>query len=90
MLIYLLLMQLMQVLKDISIEIDGIKFQFDSNGNPNIGYNVIQWVWVDYNVELQNVGSFLQNLSIDKSLFIWYTDDSMVRCKNIFSHGINQ
>uniref|UniRef100_A0A3B4AI54 Taste receptor type 1 member 3 n=1 Tax=Periophthalmus magnuspinnatus TaxID=409849 RepID=A0A3B4AI54_9GOBI len=70
--------KLMPILKNISIDVNGTKFQFDSNGNPNIGYNVMQWVWQDSNVHFRNVGSFLPSLSINKSLFTWHTKDSTV------------
>uniref|UniRef100_A0A8C6T5U0 Taste receptor type 1 member 3 n=1 Tax=Neogobius melanostomus TaxID=47308 RepID=A0A8C6T5U0_9GOBI len=69
---------LMQVLKHISININGTNVQFNSDGNPNVGYNVIQWVWENSAVHLQNVGSFLSTLSIDKSNFTWHTEDSAV------------
>ncbi|XP_072308738.1 taste receptor type 1 member 3 [Eucyclogobius newberryi] len=70
--------KLMQVLKNISIDINGTKFHFDSTGNPNVGYQVIQWNWEDSNVQLRNVGSFQHNLTINKSLFTWHTEDSTV------------
>ncbi|KAJ0068901.1 hypothetical protein NL108_014011 [Boleophthalmus pectinirostris] len=70
--------KLLQVLKNISIDVSGTKFQFDSNGNPNIGYNVIQWVWNDSNVQFRNAGTFRKTLSINKLLITWHTKDSMV------------
>ncbi|XP_072308739.1 taste receptor type 1 member 3-like [Eucyclogobius newberryi] len=70
--------KLLQVLKNISIYINGTKFEYDSNGNPNIGYNVIQWVWKNSNLHFRNVGTFLQTLSINKSFLSWHTEGSMV------------
>ncbi|KAK7915879.1 hypothetical protein WMY93_011640 [Mugilogobius chulae] len=70
--------KLMQVIKNISIDINGTKFKFDNNGNPNIGYQVVEWKWKGSNLILLNVGSFLYNLTIDKSLFTWHTEDSSV------------
>uniref|UniRef100_A0A8C6TXD4 Taste receptor type 1 member 3 n=1 Tax=Neogobius melanostomus TaxID=47308 RepID=A0A8C6TXD4_9GOBI len=74
---------LLQVLKNISFDINGTKFEYDSDGNPNIGYDVIQWVWNGSNLRFQYVGTYLHNLSIDKALFTWHTEDSTVRCKKI-------
>ncbi|XP_039654326.1 taste receptor type 1 member 3 [Perca fluviatilis] len=65
--------KLSQVLKKTSIDINGMRLQFDTNGNPNIGYNVIEWVWNDSGFKYLEVGSFYQQLSINKTLFKWHT-----------------
>ncbi|KAJ0068902.1 hypothetical protein NL108_014010 [Boleophthalmus pectinirostris] len=70
--------KLLPVLKNISFDINGTKFEYDSNGNPNIGYNVMQWVWNNSNLHFRNVGTFLKTLSLNKSLFTWHTEGSMV------------
>uniref|UniRef100_A0A3P9CA07 Taste receptor type 1 member 3 n=1 Tax=Maylandia zebra TaxID=106582 RepID=A0A3P9CA07_9CICH len=36
--------KLLQVLKNTSVDINGTDLDFDKDSNPNIGYNVIQWV----------------------------------------------
>uniref|UniRef100_A0A3B4AIC8 Taste receptor type 1 member 3 n=1 Tax=Periophthalmus magnuspinnatus TaxID=409849 RepID=A0A3B4AIC8_9GOBI len=66
------------ILKNISFDINGTMFEYDSNGNPNIGYNVMQWVWNDSNLHFRNVGTFLKSLSLNKSLFTWHTEGSTV------------
>ncbi|KAK7915880.1 hypothetical protein WMY93_011641 [Mugilogobius chulae] len=70
--------KLLQVMKNISFYINGSKFEYDSDGNPNIGYNVIQWVWNNSDLHVQNVGTFLKTLSLNKTLFTWHTEDSKV------------
>nr|XP_029132241.1 taste receptor type 1 member 3 [Labrus bergylta] len=65
--------KLLEVLKSTSVEINGKDLVFDSNGNPNIGYKVLQWVWNDSVLAFQTVGSFYKNLTINKTLFTWHT-----------------
>uniref|UniRef100_A0A3Q3ANC4 Taste receptor type 1 member 3 n=1 Tax=Kryptolebias marmoratus TaxID=37003 RepID=A0A3Q3ANC4_KRYMA len=60
--------KLLEVLRNTSIDINGTKLEFNENGNPNIGYNVIQWDWSSSGVEFDVVGSYFQNnLSITES-----------------------
>lgn len=62
-----------------SVNISGKHLEFDSNGNPNIGYKMIEWVWNGSEVNFINVGSFHdQQLTINKTLFKWHTDNSEV------------
>ncbi|XP_038553547.1 taste receptor type 1 member 3 [Micropterus salmoides] len=68
--------KLLKVLGNTSVELNGTLLKFDSNGNPNIGYNVVQWVWDDSGFNLMDVGSFDEKLSINKSLFKWHTTNS--------------
>ncbi|XP_041639530.1 taste receptor type 1 member 3 [Cheilinus undulatus] len=70
--------KLLKVLKNTSVEVKGTNLVFDSNGNPNIGYNVIQWVWNDSVWDYETVGNFYITLSINKSLFTWHTPNSQV------------
>ncbi|KAM9859328.1 taste receptor type 1 member 3 [Aulostomus maculatus] len=70
--------KLSKVLKNTSIDINGAHLEFDDNGNPNLGYTLIEWVWKDLDVEFIAVGSFYEELYINKSLFKWHTANSEV------------
>ncbi|XP_034543607.1 taste receptor type 1 member 3 [Notolabrus celidotus] len=70
--------KLLEVLRNTSVEINGTNVVFDSDGNPNIGYNMIQWEWEDTILKFRPVGSFYQTLTINKSQFIWHTSNSEV------------
>ncbi|KAF7659174.1 hypothetical protein LDENG_00002160 [Lucifuga dentata] len=70
--------QLLDVLKRVSLDINGTNLVFDRNGNPNIGYNLVEWVWNNSSVHFIEVGNFYQNLSINMSLFKWHTENSKV------------
>ncbi|XP_010729654.3 taste receptor type 1 member 3 [Larimichthys crocea] len=67
--------KLLEQLRNTSVDINGVHLEFDSNGNPNIGYNLIQWVWNESHFEFIDVGSFYKKLNISKSLFTWHTED---------------
>ncbi|XP_039972000.1 taste receptor type 1 member 3 [Xiphias gladius] len=70
--------KLLEVLRNTSVNINGTHLVFDSNGNPNIGYSVVEWVWKPSGVDFIDVGSFNEQLSINKSLFKWHTANSEV------------
>ncbi|XP_038871260.1 taste receptor type 1 member 3-like [Salvelinus namaycush] len=65
--------QLLEVLKKVNFSLNGSHFEFDSNGNPNIGYNVLQWVWRNNSLSFKDVGTFYKNLSINNTLIQWHT-----------------
>ncbi|XP_077582531.1 taste receptor type 1 member 3 isoform X2 [Stigmatopora nigra] len=67
--------KLLRVLQNTSFNINGKHLVFDSSGNPNIGYIVIQWVWTDSNLGFLVVGSFEEELRINKSRFKWHTEN---------------
>lgn len=69
----------MGALKNMSVDINGTHLVFDSDGNPNIGYNVVEWVWKDSGVvDFMEVGSFNDKLDINSSRFIWHTANLQV------------
>lgn len=69
-----LVLQLLEVLRNTSVNINGTKLEFSEGGNPNIGYNVIQWHWRSSGVEFNVVGSYFQNqLFINESKLTWHT-----------------
>ncbi|XP_024126448.1 taste receptor type 1 member 3 [Oryzias melastigma] len=71
--------KLLEVLKEISVNISNTSLKFDENGNPNIGYTVIQRILDDKNSSETFVGSYQSEiLNINKTLFKWYTNDSMI------------
>ncbi|KAM6980697.1 taste receptor type 1 member 3 [Aplochiton taeniatus] len=47
--------QLLKEIKNISVNLDGTHLQFDSNGDPSIGYNILQWVWQKDKLEFKDV-----------------------------------
>lgn len=71
-------LQLLEVLKEVNFSLNGSHFEFDSNGNPNIGYNVLQWVWRNNSLSFKDVGSFYKNLSINNTLIQWHTGSTKV------------
>lgn len=75
---YNLILQLLKILQNTSLDIKGIHIEFDSNGNPNIGYNLIEWVWKGSYLEFIPVGSYEHGLFINKSLFEWHTENKEV------------
>ncbi|AWP02602.1 putative taste receptor type 1 member 3 [Scophthalmus maximus] len=70
--------ELLEVLRNMSVNVNGTHLVFDSNGNPNIGYNLIEWTWEASGVEFLEVGSFNDELIINRSLFKWHTENSEV------------
>ncbi|XP_075997299.1 taste receptor type 1 member 3 [Genypterus blacodes] len=70
--------QLLDVLKSVSLDIDGTHLAYDSDGNPNIGYNLIEWVWKDSDLRFIEVGNFHKYFTINKTLLKWHTEDSKV------------
>lgn len=68
--------RLLETLRNTSVDINGTRLVFDKDGNPNLGYNVIQWVWNGSEVDFMNVGNFYKTLQINESLFKWHTNNS--------------
>lgn len=72
-------MQLLEVLKNTSVDINGTHLEFDENGNPNIGYNLVEWIWTASGIDFKRVGTYYnKTLSINKTLFKWHTPNSEV------------
>ncbi|XP_073323757.1 taste receptor type 1 member 3 [Pagrus major] len=68
--------KLLETLRNTSVDMNGTRLVFDSDGNPNIGYNLVEWNWTGSAVEFIEIGSYEQNLDINKSLFKWHTGNS--------------
>lgn len=68
----------METIRNTSVDINGTHLVFDSDGNPNIGYNLVEWVWEPTGLKFMEVGSFFKVLEINASLFKWHTPDSQV------------
>ncbi|XP_029005495.1 taste receptor type 1 member 3 [Betta splendens] len=70
--------KLLEVLRNTSVNVLGTQLVFDSSGNPNLGYNLIQWVWKSWGVDFTYAGGYYQQLSINVSLLRWHTADGQV------------
>lgn len=60
------------------MDINGTKLEFDSNGNPNIGYDLVELTWKNSTLEFLKIGNFNKILNINMSLFQWHTKNSEV------------
>uniref|UniRef100_A0A3Q0RW54 Taste receptor type 1 member 3 n=1 Tax=Amphilophus citrinellus TaxID=61819 RepID=A0A3Q0RW54_AMPCI len=69
--------KLLKVLSNTSFNINGTQIEFDKDGNPNIGYDVIQWVWRNSSqLDFRTVGKYSeQQLNIHKNHFEWHTGE---------------
>lgn len=72
------LLQLLEFLRNISVDVLGTNLVFDSSGNPNLGYNLIQWVWKTWGVDFTYIGGYYDQLSINLSLVNWHTGNGEV------------
>ncbi|XP_005943707.1 taste receptor type 1 member 3 [Haplochromis burtoni] len=65
--------KLLETLRNTSVNINGTRIEFDDNGNPNMGYNVIQWDWKDPSkVNFKTVGNYTEEkLFLNEALFNW-------------------
>ncbi|XP_003973391.2 taste receptor type 1 member 3 [Takifugu rubripes] len=70
--------KLLEALKNISLNLSGTQIEFDASGNPNVGYNLVEWVWTESGLDFKDIGSFNEKLEINKSLFTWHTENSEV------------
>lgn len=73
--------KLVEVLRNLSIDIKGIHFEFDKSDNPNIGYNLVQWVWKDSELHFVSVWNWTgpeTELKISKSLIKWYKNSEQI------------
>ncbi|XP_056294162.1 taste receptor type 1 member 3 [Pseudoliparis swirei] len=70
--------KLLEVLKNTSVDINGTHLKFDSSGNPNIGFDIIEWVWKDSGLDFVAVGNYAGQLYINKTLLKWHTVNSEV------------
>lgn len=71
-------MQLLEVLRNTSVDVMDKRLVFDSSGNPNLGYSLIQWVWKSWGVDFTVVGGYYEQLSINLSRLNWHTEDGEV------------
>ncbi|KAA0707507.1 Taste receptor type 1 member 3 [Triplophysa tibetana] len=70
--------QLLKKLRNVTMNISGIPFKFDSEGNPNFGYDLLQWNFNGSTVDFKVIGYFYQNLTIQKQDIKWHTANSKV------------
>ncbi|KAM3620901.1 uncharacterized protein V6R79_003512 [Siganus canaliculatus] len=67
--------KLLQFLRNSSVHVNGKNLVYDSKGNPNIGYDVIQWNWTDLNNFIP-IGNFSTNLTINKGGIQWHKNET--------------
>lgn len=69
----------METLRNTSVDVNGTHLEFDSEGNPNIGYNLLQWNRTDSGkIDFIDIGHFEKKLNFSKRLIRWHTKDSKV------------
>ena len=61
------------MIKNVSVELNGTHFTFDKSGNPNIGYDIVHWVWGRKILQFKQVGAYYQTFSINRTLIKWHT-----------------
>lgn len=61
-----------------AMDINGMHFEYDSNGNPNIGYDVVEWRFNNSVVEFIDIGSFDKNLTLNKTRIKWHTHTGVI------------
>ncbi|KAM9443980.1 taste receptor type 1 member 3 [Clarias gariepinus] len=77
--------QLLPWVKNVSLNLSGTQIKFTSDGNPNIGYDFLAWVFQNSTVTFQNIGTYNQNLTIYKQRIKWHTANNTVptsRCSS--------
>uniref|UniRef100_A0A8C1H935 Taste receptor type 1 member 3 n=3 Tax=Cyprinus carpio TaxID=7962 RepID=A0A8C1H935_CYPCA len=83
--------QLLQSLQKVSVDLEGVNFKFDKEGNPNFGYDVMQWNFSDTTVQFDIIGFFYQNLKINKNNIKWHMKNGKVPLSTCSSDcGIGQ
>ncbi|KAI5093266.1 taste receptor type 1 member 3 precursor [Silurus meridionalis] len=70
--------QLLPWVQKVSLNLNGANISFDAEGNPNIGYDLLEWVFQNSTITFRNIGTFFQNLTIDKKLIKWHTANNTV------------
>ncbi|XP_076861650.1 taste receptor type 1 member 3 [Brachyhypopomus gauderio] len=70
--------QLLEKLQNISLTLNGTQIEFNDKGNPDIGYDVLVWVFGNHTVTFKDIGTFNQNITINKQLIKWHTANSTV------------
>ncbi|KAK3536339.1 hypothetical protein QTP86_006369 [Hemibagrus guttatus] len=77
--------QLLPWVQKVSMKLNGAEIKFDTEGNPSIGYDLLAWVFQNNTVSFKNIGTFVQNLTIDKKLIKWHTRNNTIptsRCSS--------
>uniref|UniRef100_A0A673J1C6 Taste receptor type 1 member 3 n=1 Tax=Sinocyclocheilus rhinocerous TaxID=307959 RepID=A0A673J1C6_9TELE len=76
--------QLLRSLQKVSVDLEGVNFKFDKEGNPSFGYDVMQWNFNDTTVLFDVIGYFYQNLTINENNITWHTKNG----KHILTNGL--
>uniref|UniRef100_A0A8B9H395 Taste receptor type 1 member 3 n=1 Tax=Astyanax mexicanus TaxID=7994 RepID=A0A8B9H395_ASTMX len=70
--------QLLKKLQKVSLTLNNANIEFDAEGNPSIGYDVVVWIFQNSTVYFRDIGNFTKNITIDKPLIKWHTANSAV------------
>ncbi|XP_070696304.1 taste receptor type 1 member 1 [Pempheris klunzingeri] len=70
--------ELLHWLKQVRFSLGNTSVDFDMNGDPPTGYDIISWVWRGTNLTLREVGSFSPDpisLTVDADLIEWFSTE---------------
>ncbi|KAI4899621.1 hypothetical protein NFI96_030397 [Prochilodus magdalenae] len=70
--------QVLQKLQKVSLDLNGAHIEFDKQGNPSIGYEIVEWIFQNNTVTFQNIGTFTRNITINTQSILWHTANSAV------------
>ncbi|KAL2090797.1 hypothetical protein ACEWY4_013060 [Coilia grayii] len=70
--------QLLEETKKVSLNISGTPFEFDTKGNPSMGYELLVWTWKEHQMNFTPIGNFFKKLSINEALIQWHTKSNQV------------
>ncbi|KAI4889938.1 hypothetical protein NFI96_015098 [Prochilodus magdalenae] len=70
--------QVLQKLQKVSLDLNGAHIEFDKQGNPSIGYEIVEWIFQNNTVTFQNIGTFTRNITINTQSILWHTANSVV------------
>ncbi|XP_077168881.1 taste receptor type 1 member 1 [Paroedura picta] len=73
--------QLLKEVKEVNFSVQGRQIYFDSNGDPLIGYDIVQWKWADREWRYDVIATFSSNpshLTIYRDKLQWHTEDNQV------------
>lgn len=68
-------LQLLEELKAVRFSLNNRSFHFDQDRSINTGFEVIGWRWKNRQIQFVSLGSFNRNLSINKALVQFHTED---------------
>ncbi|KAL6464954.1 hypothetical protein MHYP_G00272710 [Metynnis hypsauchen] len=70
--------QVLPKLQKVSLTLNGAHIEFDVQGNPSIGYDLVVWIFQNNTVTFRDIGTFIRNITINKQSIPWHTGNSVV------------